>query len=372
MYITLGGLSMIRVLQELASLDGGGVAKLLYDYYSNMDKTKVQFDFLIYNYYDEGIYEKPLEDLGCKIHKISAFKKDKKAYMREMEKIVKDGNYDVIHSHMGSRGLFLMRFGKKYKVKKRIVHSHIAFEPISKSKAIVNKMLSIVAKHYATDLFACGKDAGIYMWGKNAKVKIMTNAINTEAFKFSPEIRDEKRKELGVEDKFVLGIVGRLSEQKNFPYLFKVYKKVLEKRDDTVLLIAGRGLEDEKYKQMTVEMGISENVKFLGIRSDVPKLLNAFDMFILPSLYEGLPVVLIESQANGLLELVSDRVTDEMNVSDLINFLPINQEGADKWADFIANATFNTDKREQYSDIVRKNGYDINTQSKKMQEYYLT
>lgn len=364
---------MVRVLQELSALDGGGVAKLLYDYYRNMDHTKIHFDFLIYDYYENGMYEEPLKDLGCTIYKLPRIKKDKIGYLTGMKKIIKDGNYDVVHSHMGSRGLFVMYYGKKYKVPKRIVHSHIAYEPVSNVKRKINAMLASIAKHYATDLFACGKDAGIYMWGKKAsaegKVHIMTNAVDTDSFQFSNVLRIQKQEELQITGKFVIGIVGRLSEQKNYPFLFSAYKKVTEQRDDTVLLIVGRGLEEDKIKKLAADMNLGNSVRFLGIRSDVSELLNAFDMFVLPSKYEGLPVVLIEAQANGVQELVSDRVTTEMDITDLIKFLPI-ENTKDQWAKEMCSASIKTNERERYSNLVRQAGYDIKIESKKMQNFY--
>lgn len=365
---------MIRVLHELSALDGGGVAKLLYDYYSNMDHEKIHFDFLIYDFYEEGIYEKPLRDMGCKIYKLPRIKNDKKGYFRGIKKVVKEGNYDVVHSHMGSRGLFVMYYARKYGVKKRIVHSHIAYEQISAKKQKINTMLSKIAKHYSTHLFACGHDAGVYMWGQKetdkGNVHIMTNAVDTEKFLFSQKIRDEKRKEIGVEDKFVVGIVGRLSSQKNYPFLFSAYKELRKLRDDTVLAVVGRGLEEDSIKSLAKQMNIDDTIKFLGIRADVPELLNAFDVFVLPSLYEGLPVVLIEAQANGVKEIVSDKVTKEMNITDLIQFLPI--DGTEKeWAKAIAECDDNTSERVKYSEEVAKSGYDIKSESKKMQSFYL-
>lgn len=365
---------MIRVLQELSALDGGGVAKLLFDYYSNMDRTKIHFDFLIYDFYDEGIYEKPLKDLGCTIFKLPRIKKDKKGYLKGMAEVIRNGNYDVVHSHMGSRGLFMMYFGKNYGVKKRIVHSHIAFEPASKMKRHLNHLLSVIAKHYATELFACGKDAGTYMWGVKdsaaGRVHIMTNAVSTERFSFSSDMRQQKREELGIENQFVIGIVGRLSSQKNYPFLFRVYQEVLKIRNDTILVVVGRGIEEESIKRVAVETGIDGAIRFLGVRSDVPELLNAFDVFVLPSLYEGLPVVLIEAQSNGLREIVSDRITKEMDITDLIEFLPI--DGTEKqWANMIAECVSNTNNRVEYSEKVAEAGYDIKVESLKMQEYYL-
>lgn len=364
---------MVKVLQELSALDGGGVAKLLYDYYRNMDHTKVHFDFLIYDYYENGIYEEPLKQLGCKIFKLPRIKKNRKEYLLGIKKIIKDGNYDVLHSHMGSRGLFVMYYGKKNKVPKRIVHSHIAFEPVSAFKRKMNSFLASIAKHYATDLFACGRDAGMYMWGKKAfnndMIHIMTNAIDTESFRFSNKIRIQKQIELDITGKFVIGIVGRLSEQKNYPFLFSAYKKVIEQRDDTVLLVVGRGLEEEKIKRIAYDLNLENSIRFLGIRSDVSELLNAFDLFVLPSKYEGLPVVLIEAQANGVQELVSEKVTKEMDITDLIRYLPIDQ-AEKQWADAIVSYRIKTSEREKYSNLVKKAGYDIKIESKKMQNYY--
>ena len=365
---------MVRVLHELSSLDGGGVAKLLYDYYCHIDREKIHFDFLIQDLYDEGIYEKPLRDLGCNIYKIPRIKKDKRGYLQGMEKTISEGRYDVVHSHMGARGLFTMYYAKKAKVKKRIVHSHIAHEDITRLKRCFDIMLSCIAKANATDLFACGREAGIYMWGKRCskkgKIKIMTNAVDTKVYEFNAEIRAKKREELGVGDNLVIGIVGRLSDQKNYPFLFKAYKEMLKRRKDVVFVIVGRGLEEEMIKRKARQMELEQDILFLGVRNDVPELMNAFDLFVLPSLYEGLPVVLIEAQANGLKQLVSNRVTDEMEITDLIEFLPI--EGTEKlWAEKMESCFNKVEMRKCYSQQVAKAGYDIKLASKIMEEFYL-
>ena len=299
---------------------------------------------------------------------------DKHSNLHGMKKVISEGNYDVVHSHMGARGLFPMYYARKAKVAKRIVHSHIAYEPIGKLKRCFDIMLSCAAKVNATSLFACGREAGIYMWGKRCsqkdKITIMTNAVDTKAYEFNTEIREKKREELGVGDKLVIGIVGRLSEQKNYPFLFDAYKELLNIRKDVVLVIVGRGLEEEAIKERARQLKIDENILFLGVRNDVPELLNAFDLFVLPSHYEGLPVVLIEAQANGLKQLVSDKVTDEMRITDLIEFLPI--EGTEKlWAEKMAACCSNVEKRKSYCPQVADAGYDIKLASKKMEEFYL-
>ncbi|QCT06954.1 glycosyltransferase [Ruminococcus bovis] len=365
---------MVRVLHELFSLDGGGVERLVYDYYRNMDHNKVQFDFVISDLYKKGIFEDYLTEQGCKIFKIVKKTENKKKYLKQIEDIIDKGDYDVIHSHYGIYADEVMQIAKKHNIKKRIIHSHVAYEPITFMQKVKNIIHKRIALSNATDLFACGRDAGVFMWGKRAvesgKVHIMKNAVDTSKFAFSNEKRLEKRKELGVEDKFVIGIVGRLSEPKNYPFLWRVYKKVLEKRNDTALVVVGRGTEEKEIKSLAKKMGIYDKINFLGVRDDVPELLNAMDLFVLPSLYEGLPVVLVENQSNGLMSLASDKITDEMAVTDLVNFLPI--EGTEEqWAEEICNYKPTIENRKSYRQQIIDNGYDIKSASLEMQNFYL-
>lgn len=364
---------MIRVLQDLSALDGGGVAKLLYDYYRYMDHTKIHFDFMIYNYYDEGIYEKPLREMGCKIYKLPPYASNPKKCAAMQRKIIKKGSYDILHTHFGIGAFRILKIAKECGVPKRMVHSHIAYEPYSMKTKVANILKKWLNKHYATHLLACGTDAGRFLWGdravRNGKVHIMKNAIDTDLFVFDENIRVQKRKELDVDDKLVIGIVGRLSEQKNYPFLFRVYKKVLEKRNDTVLLVVGRGLEEESIKKLAHDMGIEDKVRFLGVRDDVSQLLNAFDIFVLPSLYEGLPVVLIEAQANGVTELVSDRITKEMDITDLITFMEIDHS-EDEWADKICDLSTDISERRKYKQLVAEAGYEVKAACHEMEKFY--
>ena len=328
---------MKRVLQELPSLDGGGIAKLLYEYYSQMEHDKIHFDFIIYSYYDEGIYEKPLREMGCNIYKLPPYKSNPKECIKKMEDIIEQGNYDIVHTHMG---------------------------------------VMVIARHYVTDKLACGQDAAIDMWGKKAvennEVFIMKNAVDTNLFKFNEEKRNQLRKKLALEDKLALVIVGRLSSQKNYPFLFKTYKKVIEKRNDTVLLVIGRGMEETSIKNLAKDMGLENSVRFLGVRNDVADILNACDCFLLPSLYEGLPVVLIETQANGLTAIVSDRVTTELAVTDVVEFLPISEDAVEIWADKICSyKPLTMDLRKSYFKKIEQAGYDIISASKNMEDFYL-
>lgn len=362
---------MVKILHELGNLDGGGVARLLYDYYRYMDREKVHFDFLIYDFYKEGILEKPLEKLGAKIYKIPTRQNDKKGCDSMMKKIICEGQYDVVHSHRGPQGYYFLSCAKRCGVKNRIIHSHLAQPNATTIRRIKNGILLQADKWVSTDLFACGKDAGITMWGKhnvnNGKVHIMTNAIDADKFTFSNSIRQKMRKELGLGNGFTVGIVGRIEEQKNYPFLINVFLEVLKTEPNAVLLVVGRGTEEKRIKKLAKEKKVDNNIQFLGIRRDVPELLNAFDVFVLPSLFEGLPVVLVEAQASGLPAVVSDTITTEMAVTDLISYMPLGDSVA--WSQKILSCK--SEEREKYAKIVGDSGYGICTQAKNMERYYL-
>ncbi|MCD8129770.1 MAG: glycosyltransferase family 1 protein [Lachnospiraceae bacterium] len=365
---------MYRILHELANLDGGGVARLLYDYYSYMDKEVVHFDFVISDDIDNGILENPLRKLGCTIYKIPSLRKNFKERMRMLDSIISGGNYDAVHSHIPKRSCFIFSVAKKYGVSRRIAHSHIAYEDIGKAKEAVDRCFLMRTKMLATDLLACGEDAARYMWGKkvfqNHDYHIMRNAINTEKFRFSEEKRNRVRAQMGLSDKKVLGIVGRLDEQKNHKFLLKIAKELCTHSAEYVLLVIGRGPLEQELRKQASQLNIEDNVRFLGIRDDVDFLLNALDVFILPSLYEGLPVVLVEAQANGLPVVASDSITKEMAVTDLISFLPLTAS-ASEWARAVINAVERESDRKSCAEKIKDAGYDIAVESKKMQEFYI-
>lgn len=372
---------MVKILHELGNLDGGGVARLLYDYYRNMDREKVHFDFVISDEYENGILEAPLKEMGSVIYKIPFYQTDKDAFKSKINDIIRDGGYDIVHCHRtaGSE-LHVLKAAKKHGVKKVIVHSHLAANGESLKRRLKTRLWRTLFNRCSVERFACGTDAGIAMWGKRAlnggKVRIMTNAVDTEAFRFSEELRREKRTELGVEDKFVMGLVGRLCDQKNQTFLLRACAELFKTRDDAVLLLAGRGDREEEIKKLASELNITDKVMFLGVRADVSQLLNAFDCFLLPSIYEGFPVVMVEAQANGLTGLMADTITSEVLLTDLTEVLPIYpKEGAEEpeklWARKIDGLKTSTRGRGGYAEKIAAAGYDIKLESLRMQDYYI-
>ncbi|MDO5131607.1 MAG: glycosyltransferase family 1 protein [Eubacteriales bacterium] len=370
---------MVKILHELAYLDGGGVARLLYDYYAHMDRARIRFDFMILDDGGEGILEKPLREMGCRIFRLPSLRKDPARRLRRMKEILLEGGYDAVHSHIADRSCILLSMAKRCGVRHRFAHSHIAREDCGRVKRAVNLVFLRRARSAATQLFACGEDAGLYMWGKRAmergRVRIMRNAVSIDRFRYDPAARREAARELGLEGRHVVGIVGRLEHQKNHAFLLDVFAKLRDLDRDAVLLVIGGGSLADSLEEKARQTGILPQVRFLGVRSDVDRLLNVLDVFVLPSFYEGLPVVLVEAQANGLPAVASDAITREMAVTDLVRFLPCNTDPA-RWAQeiarILADGPGTARPRESYAGEIARAGYDIVKESRRMQRFYLS
>lgn len=222
---------------------------------------------------------------------------------------------------------------------------------------------------------ACGDDAGIYLYGKKnyqkGKVIVLNNAIDVQKFKFSNEIREKKRRELGINEQLLVGHVGRFLEQKNHKFLVDVMQQTIKTSTNIKFLLIGNGELKEEIEKKCVDLGIRDYVIFLQNRDDVNELMQAMDIFVLPSLYEGLPVVGIEAQATGLKCLFSDTITEKVKVLDTCTFLPINNKNCTLlWNEEIEN--FIPLKREDCAEEIRKHGYDIKTEALKLEKIYLS
>lgn len=336
----MSSLSSLRVLHMTSELDGGGVDRILYDYSTRM-LPDIKSDFLVSSS-NRGILEAPLEDMGCHVFHIPKIR-DGLANRREVtERIISEGRYDVVHDHSGYKAGFLLASAKRLGVPCRIAHAHIAKVPESAVARIKRACVTSYTVRNATHLFACGKDAARWMWGNKrfdcGDVHVMPIAIDTDKFQFSEAVREEVRQELGIGDALVIGNVARFSTQKNHKRLLSIFAAVRRIRSDVILLLIGRGELFEEIKALSMSMGFGDSVKFLGVRNDVPRLLNAMDVFLLPSLYEGLPVSLIEVQANGLPMVTSEVVTNEALLLPTSCTLPLSATD-DAWALRILSAS---------------------------------
>lgn len=361
----------IRVAQIIGKWVGGGVEAVVMNYYRHIDHSKIQFDFFCDEDSTNIPYEE-IESLGGKVILIPPYQKVFK-YQKELQKLLKEGKYRIVHSHINTLSVFPLRAAKKSGVPVRIAHSHSTTNKKEWKKNIIKSILKPLSKIYATDYFSCTEHAGKWLFGNRTfnkgKVFIMNNAIELDKFKYDENIRKQKRKELEIdEDTIVIGHVGRFVEQKNHDFLIDIFNKVHKKENNSILLLVGQGPLIENIKQKVEKLGLTKSVKFLGQRNDVNDLYQAFDLFLFPSLYEGLGMVLIESQVSGLFCLASNEVPSITKITENIKFVGLN-ESIDTWIKYIFNKK---NIRRYYLEDIKRNGYDINVETKKLMNKYIS
>lgn len=363
---------MIKVLHLFTTLDGGGVESFLYNYYLHIDRNDISFDFVVPGN-KKGYLEEPVINLGAKVFHVNTLRDNPIKQILQLVNIIKSEKYDIIHCHgyKSAIGIIIAWF---MNCKVRIIHSHMAFVPENKIQRLIRKITTCIVKKLSTAWFACGNDAAKWLFGDKAfhenKVVIINNAIDLNKFKFNQEKRNRIRCSLDVESKLVLGNIARLTDQKNQVFLLKLLSKLKNIRHDVICLFIGNGEDKELLLQKSKELNVEDNVTFLGMREDVPDLLSALDIFVLPSKYEGLPVVLAEVQASGLVSMASEKITREINVTGLIDYLPIDSENdLNLWVDKICDLDFELDRIKK-AELMIGGKYDISYQTKKLTQIY--
>lgn len=359
----------IRVAQVVGKMLGGGVEAVVMNYYRHIDRSKVQFDFLVDS--DSTLVPREeIESLGGRVFEIPPYQHVVE-YQRVLQRLFKQEGWKIVHSHINALSVFPLCAAKKAGVPVRIAHSHSTSGKGEHVKNALKAVLKTQSNRYPTHRFACSKFAGEWLFGKDANFEVVYNAIDLDRFRFNAEARAQARADLGlVGNQFAIGHVGRFTAQKNHAFLIDVFTEVAKRRDDAVLLLVGTGEAGASVKALVDERGLTDRVKFLGQRSDVNRLYQAFDVFVLPSLYEGLGIVGVEAQASGLPCLLSDAITREVDVTAKCSFLTLNDSAI--WVDSICSLKQidNTD-RLAYSanDFVC---YDINRQSEWLTGKYET
>lgn len=367
---------MIRVLHVLSSLDGGGVESLLYSYYKNMDRNKFRFDFAILDT-KIGKMENLFVQLGTTIYRLPPKRNGLLKSIDALDQILKNNNYDIVHSHQNMNAIFAMYVAKKNQIKVRIAHSHYGNIPHAQllEKQSVRFFLRPILKYLSTEWFACSNSAAVSLWGKKGSksATILYNAIDLEAFAPDNKKSEEIRKILGLNGKKISGCVARLNAQKNLIFLLKIFKDVIVNNNDARLVIVGDGdqrLEIEKYIS---DNNLANYVILLGNRNDVAEIIKCFDIFVLPSAFEGLGIVYIESQASGIPTFASNKVPIDTKITNLIKYLPI--DNTDVWVENINNELNKIregliDCKEKYVEEVRIAHYDIVCESKRLEQLY--
>ena len=308
----------IRVAHIIGKAVQGGVDTLILNYYRHIDRSKIQFDFFM-DGLEPTIYDEEIRAMGGRVFKLPPYEKDLLGNLHEFREILKTNQYQIIHCHMNSLSVFWLREAKRAKIPTRIAHSHSTASASEGMRAMLKYMLKPFSRLYPTHYAACSEYAGKWLFGKrlydSGKVLTIHNAINLDKFRFDYDIRGEVREKLAIKDRFVIGHVGRFVHQKNHKFLIGLFKEIHEQDQSAALLLVGDGELKKETEELAAEHGLSESIIFLGNRRDANELFQAMDVFVLPSHYEGLPVVAVEAQAAGLPCVMSDNITDEAVLS---------------------------------------------------------
>ena len=361
--------NVIRVAHIIGKWVGGGVESVVMNYYNYIDREKIQFDFIC----DEDSTNIPydeIEKLGGKVILIPPYQRIVK-YHKTLKNVLKDGNYKIVHSHINTLSVFSLFAAKCAGVPVRIAHSHSTTNKKEKKKNILKQILRPFSKLFATDYMCCSEYAGRWLFGDKeydkGNVYLLNNAIDLDKFKYDEKVRIKKREELNIEDDtLVIGHVGRFVEQKNHRFLIDIFNEVHKQNSKSVLLLAGQGpLMNEMMKKVE-RLGLGDSVKFLGQRHDIEQLYQAFDVFCLPSLYEGLGMVLIEAQCSGLYCVASNEVPNIVNIADIVKFCDLRN--IKEWKE---NILIRQDTRKDLFKKLTECGYNIKKENKKLVLKYI-
>ena len=377
-------MNTVRILHIVGIMNMGGLENLIMNIYRKINRNKVQFDFLVTRE-EEGIFDKEILELGGRIYKIPHMSKvGYSKYKEILYKFFKEHNeYKVVHCHRDALCSVYLRQAKKAEIPIRIAHSHTT--KLSESKNIKGIIMLVMKKYFmlftnqnSNKQFACSREAGEWLFGRKSihkNINIIKNGIDISKYNYNEDSNLKIRKELGIsEDTFLIGHVGRFDIQKNHKFLVEVVDKLDKENLDYKVCFVGSGTLEKKIKSEVNRLGLQDKVIFLGIRNDIHELMMSFDLFIFPSLVEGLGIVLIEAQATGLNCLISDTIPKEADMEiNLIKKLSINN--IDLWVENIKilydrRKKIRLDRKSNHTAIIEK-GYDISSTAEYLEEIYI-
>ncbi len=361
----------LRILHVVVNMNRGGAETLIMNLYRNIDRSKFQFDFLTCK---EGVFDEEIIEMGGKIHRIP--------YVTDVGHFdyVKALNvfftthqeYKIVHSHMDKMSGLVLRSAKKAGVPIRIAHSHSTRSEGGITAKIYKWYAGKLILSCATNLLACSNNAASWLFMNKAdKAMIIKNGIECDRFVFSPEIRSQIREELEIApDSFVIGHVGRFSPPKNHSFLIDTFAQLVKDQPDSILVLVGDGPLRLDIEKKVVDLNLTDKVRFLGVRNDINLLLQAFDVFLFPSLYEGLPVTLIEAQGAGLPCIISDVITQEVDMGiELVEYFSLDDKGI--WVERVKSMRKRLLSRNVPPETLPNKGYDIKNTAQLTQDFYL-
>lgn len=361
---------MLRVLHMIGSLELGGSQSMVMNIYRNIDREQIQFDFIV-DHPDRMYFADEVIKLGGKIFILPTFigsnvlevgKKWNEFFRNHKE-------YKILHSHVRSYASLYLPIAKKHGVK-TIIHSHSTSNGKG-IKALIKKIMQYPIRYQADYFFGCSKEAGKWLFGerivKGNNYYTVKNAIDTRRYQLKSDIRAKYRKELNISDsKVVFMHVGRLHEAKNHKFLLEIFREIRQYISNSVLVIVGDGELKQSVENWIREFHLEKYVQMLGARKDVPKLLQAADCFLFPSIWEGLPVTVVEAQAAGLPCFISGMITQDVGISELVVYIPIDQ-GTYPWVEAVCNSDL---KRKNVIEQIKKSGFDIKNMAEWLTDFY--
>lgn len=362
---------MIRIAIIAGVLHSGGKRNLIMEYYRHIDRSQVQFDFIC-DSDSNGIPQEEIESLGGRIYKVAPYKQ-LFVHLKETYKILKDNKYSVMHAWDNTLNVFPMLVGKLAGVKVRISES-ISKGDKNEKKTFIKYALRPFSHCFATHFMANSADCGIWQFGKSTydkgDISIFKTVINTKANAFNPKLRDETRRKMQWKEKVVYGFIGRYVPQKNPLFLIDIFNEISKSQEQALLVMIGFGELEENMTQRIEKYGLTDKVLNLGRRDDIQQFYNAFDAFLLPSLYEGMPVVGIEAQCAGLPIFFSTNITEETTACSMAHYISL-EDSPKVWADKIINAvTENMKCRKSFDAEVLNAGFDSQNEAIRLQKLY--
>ena len=363
---------MIRVLEVFHGMGCGGAENMIMNLYRNMDLEQIQFDFLVHTE-NKCFFDKEILERGGHIYRVPYYNGlNIVSYVKALNAFF-DAHPEikVVHGHLGSCANIYLMVAKRHGCF-TIAHSH-GTKPTWSFKNMIYRLNTYGVRRVADYFIGCGDAAGEYRYGKrivekSGRYSILNNAINTERFIYNESIRYAIRNQYGISDEMVLGHVGRFSYEKNHERLIEIFKYLVDDHPKAKLFLIGEGPLKEEIEKKVIQYSLSKNVIFTGLQKNVNEYLQAMDCFVFPSLHEGLPVTAIEAQASGLPCILSDTITKEVSITDLVNYVSLEKENAE-WVKQIEQAIKNTKRRDRRQDIINA-GYDINSTTEWLAHFY--
>lgn len=355
-------------------MDQGGISTFMMNNYRKFDKKKIQVDFVVHGY-EKGYYDDEILNNGGKIYNIPPKGKNYIKNILELKKILNPNVYKIVHSQMDAGNLTPLKIAKNNGIPIRISHSHNTNHITSNlAKHKYNDLKKKYISKYATHFFACSMDAGVWLHGKvcmnNINSFIIHNAISLDDFSFSTTNRAKIRRKYDLEGSMVIGHVGRFDYQKNHEFLIDVFSKYHQNNAKSKLVLIGEGRLKSEIINQIKKLNLEDNIVLLGEKNNVGEILSAFDYFIFPSVFEGLGIVLIEAQSNGLPCLISDSVPEEVKITNNVKSVSLTKNSSE-WADLIDKFPGKSERNQNNFELLKNAGYDINIEANKLQSFYL-